>query len=414
MAGHERSMRCELGDFAEYADLREQLSTREAALAREGAGQRRAAASDSLARLRVGDVIRVPAGRRSGLAVVLDPGLHASDEPRPLVLTEDRWAGRLSLVDFTAPAESLGRVNVARNFDHRSPQARRDLASTLRNVRGQLRAPARRGRATPDDEVLGLRRAVRQHPCHGCADRDEHARWAERLRRLRKDTDALRRTHSIPRTFDRVCGLLEARGYLTPVAGAGGPASPPDPTAVAGAAPAPVDDRVTPAGRQLARIWSESDLLVAECLRHRIWDGLAAPELAAVVSAVLYETRRDDSLTPRVPEGPVREALAAMVRIWSDLQADEHEHRLELTREPDLGFAWPAYRWARGESLDRVLGAAQTAGQELSAGDFVRWCKQLVDLLDQIASVAGGDVAGTARAATVAVRRGVVAYSGTV
>jgi ATP-dependent RNA helicase HelY len=42
----------------------------------------------------------------------------------------------------------------------------------------------------------------------------------------------------------------------------------------------------------------------------------------------------------------------------------------------------------------------------------VRWCKQLVDLLDQVAEVAGaeGDAAmrSTARAAISAVRRGVV------
>ena len=61
--------------------------------ARRSAGRRR---SRSLERLRVGDVIRVPPGRRAGLAVVLDPGTGGFGEPRPLVLTEDRWAGRVT------------------------------------------------------------------------------------------------------------------------------------------------------------------------------------------------------------------------------------------------------------------------------------------------------------------------------
>jgi ATP-dependent RNA helicase HelY len=400
LAGYRQSMTCHLGDFAEYAALRREIGAREASLSRAGAAARRAAALESLTKLRVGDVIRVHSGRRAGLAVVLDPGHQALGEPRPLVLTADRWAGRLSAVDFTGPVEPLATVRVPKHFDHRSPQARRDLASTLRNAAVPDPGGPRRARsaAADDEELARLRRELRQHPCHGCADREQHARWAERHARLARDTDALRervegKTHSIARTFDRVCTLLERRGYLTPPGD--GPA-------------------VTPAGRQLARIWSEADLLVAECLRAGVWESLQPAELAAAVSALLYESRRDEGRNARVPEGAVREALVATSRLWSELEADEHEHRLELSREPDPGFAWPAYRWARGESLDRVLSSAQAGGMELSAGDFVRWCKQLLDLLEQIAAVAekGSGLATAARAAVTAVRRGVVAYSG--
>ncbi len=137
---------------------------------------------------------------------------------------------------------------------------------------------------------------------------------------------------------------------------------------------------------------------------------LEPAELAAVVSVLVYEARRDVA-TPRVPAGPVSDALVATVRLWAELEADEGRHRLERTREPDLGFAWPVYRWARGESLSAVLVAAETNGAELSAGDFVRWCRQVVDVLDQVRGVAGEDSAiGTAAAAAVrALRRGVVA-----
>jgi ATP-dependent RNA helicase HelY len=50
----------------------------------------------------------------------------------------------------------------------------------------------------------------------------------------------------------------------------------------------------------------------------------------------------------------------------------------------------------------------------MPAGDFVRWCRQVVDLLDQIASAApdGSPLHRTAREAVAAVRRGVVAYTG--
>jgi ATP-dependent RNA helicase HelY len=68
------------------------------------------------------------------------------------------------------------------------------------------------------------------------------------------------------------------------------------------------------------------------------------------------------------------------------------------------------HRWARGQSLSAVLTAAEQNGQELSAGDFVRWSRQVIDLLEQIASVSGPGrpVGKTAAQAVRAIRRGVV------
>jgi ATP-dependent RNA helicase HelY len=81
------------------------------------------------------------------------------------------------------------------------------------------------------------------------------------------------------------------------------------------------------------------------------------------------------------------------------------------SRDLDLGFVWAAYRWADGQNLDRVLAGAEQAGTELSGGDFVRWARQLIDLLDQLSKVAEEPVATAARAAVGRVRRGVVAVA---
>jgi len=390
------SMTCHLGDFADYADLRRAIKDREASLSRSGAAQRRAAAADSLEKLKVGDVIRVPSGRRAGLAIVLDPGHQPLGDARPMVLTEDRWAGRLSIADFPNEVEPLTKVRVPRNFNARSPQARRDLASTLRTVSAGLDRPHQRrprSAAADDERLAQLRVDLRRHPCHGCDDREEHARWAERYHRLARDTAALEqrvhnRTGSLARTFDRVCTLLEARGYLH-------------------------EDTVSSEGTRLARIWSESDLLVAECLRHGVWNGLSAAELAGAVSALVYEARRAEDPDGPVP-GPLSDALTATARLWAELESDESEQGLQLTRQPDVGFVWPAYRWARGESLERVLRSASTVEGEMPAGDFVRWCRQVLDLLDQVAAAAGDDstLRATAREAITAMRRGVIAYTG--
>ena len=84
---------------------------------------------------------------------------------------------------------------------------------------------------------------------------------------------------------------------------------------------------------------------------------------------------------------------------------------MDRTREPDAGFAWPVHRWARGQTLSAVLTAAAQNGQELAAGDFVRWCRQVIDLLDQFAAVAGPDHP-VGRAAASRSRRSAAAWSG--
>ncbi|HEX6873631.1 MAG TPA: DEAD/DEAH box helicase [Micromonosporaceae bacterium] len=395
MAVHALEMGCDLGDFAEYFAIRSRISEREKSLARHSAAARRAAAMESLSRVKIGDVIRVPGGRRAGVAVVLDPGDSGFGEPRPLVLTEDRWAGRISAGEFSAPVEVLTRVRVPKHFNHRSPQERRDLAATVRQAvtqHGVSRRPSRSGRGTgEDDELNALRKQMRRHPCHACPDREEHARWAERRARLDRDTLALRdrvanRTGSLARTFDRVCDLLESRGYL-----AGG--------------------EVTDPGRMLSRIWTEADLLVAECLRRGAWDGLAPAELAAAVSVVVFEARRESDERVSIPRGPVGEAIEKTLKLWSEIQAAEAERGLQLTREPDLGFVWPVYRWARGESLSKVL--ASGVDTEMPAGDFVRWARQVVDLLGQLTTAAGASspVRAGAREAMDALNRGVLAYT---
>ncbi|WP_216204713.1 DEAD/DEAH box helicase [Amycolatopsis aidingensis] len=391
------------GDFQqmlEYAELRKKISDREKALAKQNSAARRAQTSRSLEQLRRGDVIAVPAGRRAGLAVVIDPGLDPLHEPRPVVVTEDRWSGPLSVSDFPSPVEALGRVRLPKHVELRSPKTRRDIASTLRNT--GITKPGRQRRrsgANEDEELADLRRAMRAHPCHGLAEREANLRWVERYQRLTAETEQLERkvaatTHSLARAFDRIRALLTERGYL-----------------VEEEQEAETRTRVTEHGKRLARLYSESDLLAAECIRHGVWDGLKPPELAAVVSALVFEARRDAAGEPRVPSGAVPEAWQETVRLWSELADDERRHRLDRTREPDAGFAWPVYRWARGESLEKVLTSAEANGQELSAGDFVRWSRQVIDLLDQIRDVLGkqNPVGAAAADAVRALRRGVVA-----
>src|SRR3954468_60623 len=218
-------MHSDRGDVGEYAQLRRRIADREKELSRDSQAKRRMEAADALAALRPGDVIRVPSGRRQGLAVVLDPGITDLADPRPLVLTEDRWAGRLGSVDFPTPVTALARVKVPKHFNPRSPHARRDLAATLRNARVENDLGARRVKqrsAASDDPVLhDLRRQLRAHPVHALPDREERVRVAERWLRSVREAESLQRkmaerTGSLTRQFDRTCDVLEELDYLVP------------------------------------------------------------------------------------------------------------------------------------------------------------------------------------------------------
>ncbi|MCR3750943.1 DEAD/DEAH box helicase [Lentzea californiensis] len=394
LAGYTEAMTCHLGDFSEYAALRRRIGDREKQLSKQNTNSRRIETAKSLERLRKGDVIAVPSGRRSGLAVVVDPGLEPMGEAKPLVVTEDRWSGRLTSADFPSPVEVLGHIRLPKQVDVRSPKSRRDLASTIRNTGITVPSRGRRQTTADDDpELATLRRALRAHPCHGCDQREDHARWGERYHRLLAENQQLERkvaatTHSLARQFDRIRALLRERGYLSE------------------------SEEVTADGKRLTRLYSESDLLAAECIRHGVWKGLKPEELAAVVSSLVYEARRDGPVEARLPQGPVADAMLKTVRLWAEIEDDERRLKLErITRQPDPGFAWPVYRWARGESLEKVLSAAEAGGNELGAGDFVRWCRQVIDLLDQIREVVGRqDPVGAAAAKAVdALRHGVVA-----
>jgi ATP-dependent RNA helicase HelY len=138
-----------------------------------------------------------------------------------------------------------------------------------------------------------------------------------------------------------------------------------------------------------------------------VLDHLAPAELAAVASALVYESRRDDQPVPVPPSGEVADALAALTRQWARLTEVEAGHGLPRTRPPDPGLAGGVLAWAKGQPLGEALRAY--AGDELSAGDFVRWCRQVIDLLEQLArAVEPAPLSASARAAANLCRRGVV------
>ena len=376
LGSHRQGAACERGDVEEYRRL----------LANRSERRRAAAGTGGLDHLKPGDVIM----RRGAKAVVLQRtrGGRGGDV-KVLALTPDRGVVRLGADDLPGGAVPVGSIDLPRPYAPRSPAFRRAVTESLRTMR--RRAGGREAGAPPD----GDRGDARRHPVASCPDLANHLRYAERADRLARDTDRLERrirgrAESLARQFDRVLRVLEAWGYIDGWA-------------------------LTDAGELLSRLYTETDLLVAESLRDGLLDGLDAPSLAAVCAAFTYESRGPGAgeaaaARARFPNRRVRDRVLEVERIWRDLHAVEDEAGLFETRPPDPGFASHAHAWAAGEDLEDVL-----ADDELTGGDFVRNVKQLIDLLRQVGDVAPvPEPAAAARSAADALFRGVVAASSAV
>ena len=248
-----------------------------------------------------------------------------------------------------------------------------------------------KGRSEMERKLAELKVRMKTHPCHLCSHREAHSRWAERWWQLQRETQAILdqiegRTNLVASTFDKICDLLIELEYLDDS----------DP-----------DLRVTESGKMLARIYGERDLLVAEALRLKIWDSLDAPSLAAMAAALVYEPRRDDeNFEPRAVKGNFQESFSKTQILWDELEALSKKYRLQRSSRLEMDLSYPIYRWATGAKLDLVLESA-----DLLPGDFIRWSKQIIDLLEQLAKASEGAISSKAKDAIDLVKRGIVAYS---
>ena len=254
----------------------------------------------------------------------------------------------------------------------------------LLSRRDQRKTFDNRQRGHLEGELADLRKAMKNHASHGCAQREDHARLAERAGRLTRENEGLNtrvenRTHVIAKTFDQICRVLTHLQYIE-------------------------GEKPTQQGKILTKIYAESDLLLTESIRRGLLNELNATELLSVVSCMIFESRSAENVAPKLPSAKVSTTITEIISLWAVLEEIESEFGVQTQREPDPGFCFIAYRWASGNSLTSVL-----KGSDLSVGDFVRATKQLIDLLNQIAG-ASEQLRPNCKEAVKRIDRGVVAY----
>lgn len=377
LAGLRNDAISEYGDIEDYRTLRE-------AERRHDADRRSDVAvviDDAMRLLRPGDVIHVAKGTYRGAAVVV-ASAHRKIGLRLTIVTKSAKSLYVTAEDFTDPPTVVGTVALPPNPAPNRKDYRNDVARRLRKVKLAPAPSSKRSARSPE-------RADR-HPV--AADPDLRAKLAaagnaDRIAREIVDLEARvsGKNLSLGHEFDRVLDVLTTYGYIDRPAW-----------------------QLTESGEMLARTFHESDLLVTEVVRSGVLDDLAAADLAALVSMLVYEHRSSD--TPPAPwfsSDDVRGRSRRVLAISEDLRATERSVGLGEHRPPDPTFAAIAHAWVAGEGFADVVG-----DEELTGGDFVRTTKQLIDLLRQLTIIAPS--ASTRRTAAEAVERafrGVVADS---
>jgi ATP-dependent RNA helicase HelY len=341
----------------------------------------------ALLRMRPGSLLHVSKGKHHGPAAVVATA-HRKGGLKVTAITPAGNVLQLGADDFDAMPSEIGTIVLPGAYAPNQTDYRAEVGRRIKRAKLQPGTRARRS----DGEAMPVP-GTGLHPVEADPDLKERLRLAALAERVADEIRQLEakvehRNATLVREFDSVLDVLAERGYVDVAAW-----------------------QLTTHGETLARLFHESDLLVAEALRLGVLDGVDAPTLAGLVSTFVYEHRSpDDPPAPWFPSADVSRRWSAIERLSRELTGLERSRGLAEHRPPDPTFFAVAYAWVAGEGFAEVVEA-----EELTGGDFVRTVKQLIDLLGQVATVAPLESTRTAaRQAADAAFRGVVADSSAV
>jgi ATP-dependent RNA helicase HelY len=340
--------------------------------------------------------------------VVMSTSTRGSDRVTVRALTISGTAINVTVDTIASVPEVVGFARVPVPFNPQSRHFQKQLTTNLnrelgtagRRAGGRFRAPAASGDTSSDsipdsthDSTEGDLDVRSAKGIAGCPDLKKHLAAAVTVERLeaelrRTQKVAAQRGSSLVDQFDRVLSLLDTMGCTDGWS-------------------------LTDSGRTLAGVFHECDLLIADCVRAGLFDGLNPPQVAALCSVFVHERRgpdrgNSDDLPRSFPKSIVDRWWRIADRAES-LNQRESAVDLPLTRRPDPGFAAIAHGWATGRNLHTVM-----ATEEITGGDLVRTMKALIDLLRQLGEVAPvEETREVARVAAKQLFRGVVSVSST-
>lgn len=336
--------------------------------------RRRSLVEASLSILQPGDVISVAKGGSDYRGVVLSTA-QRTNGTKLMVLTTDRSVVSLTERDFETAVETLTHIVLPLPYAPTNPRFLREAHVRLQNVKSGSRSSRRHLREFTSEA----------YPVEDDPDLKHRLTAAVSADRIDRELDQLQRrvdhsVQSVSRRFDDVVSHMEEWGYVN-------------------------EWSLTERGRTLSRLFHESDMLIAEAVASNIFEELDAPSVAALASVFVFEHRSSDPAPkPQFPHPLLKTRWRDIQQISNTMAMAEEQRGIPVHRAPDPGFIATTYSWANGSDLFEILD-----NDELTAGDFVRTMKQLIDLLRQL-----GQVAITAKGQQAAVVASEVLFRGVV
>jgi ATP-dependent RNA helicase HelY len=334
---------------------------------------------ESLSQLRPGDVIEAGSLSHVERMVVLTVA-QRGDGTKITALSRSRMVQTFSARDFAQQVIPLGYIKLPSPFAPTNNKFLKEASSRLATAKIKQASRMKQNKRPQEDE----------HPVANDPDLKFRLIAAESAARIDRELGQLEKrvstsTQSVSNKFDELIKLLGEYDF--------------------------VDDwSLTRRGQMLSHIFHESDLLIAVCVSDGVFDGLSAANMAALASIFVFQARGGEEPTAHFPNNEMKTRWKSAAKISQRLAIAETNHGLVVHRGPEAGFMGAALDWVSGTSLVDVLEE-----DELTAGDFVRTIKQLIDLLRQLSTVLyeESDRAAASTAAELCFR-GVVAASSSV
>jgi len=334
----------------------------------------------SLSELRPGDVIEAGSISHVERMVVLTVA-QRGDGTKITALSRSRSVQTFSVRDFAQPVTTIGYVKLPSPFSPNNQKFLKEASSRLATAK--VKQGSKLKIAAKSHHV--------EHPVGSDPDLKFRLIAADSAERIDRELEQLEKrvansTQSVSNKFDELVKLLTEWGFVE-------------------------EWNLTQRGQMLSHIFHESDLLIANCVSEGIFDGLSASNMAAMASVFVFQARGgEESIVSHFPNHELKTRWKSALKLSQRLGIAETNHGLVVHRPPEAGFMGAALDWASGSPLVDVLEE-----DELTAGDFVRTIKQLIDLLRQLSTVLFEEAdRNAANAAAEMCFRGVVAASSSV
>ena len=302
------------------------------------------AVSGALRRLRPGSILKRVQGPDSQHLLVLGTTSRRGGDHRVRVVTTRGKVMMLGASDFDLSPETVAAIELPKPY---SPNRREYQRVAARMLRQHL---------TDSGVVPEMKRPERDLQ-KARVDAERQVQQAElRIKSLESRIEMTQ--GGLARTLDSIVEVLQLFGCAT-------------------------GWQVTDAGRRLQGIFHEMDLLVCVCLENSIFDDLPPSEIAALASVFTYEHRsRIEPPPPWYPNPTVKDRANTILGHAARIRSEEQARGLPESRMPDPSIFAQIHGWASGHDLDQLIE------EDVSAGDFVRNVRQVVDLLSQISECA--------------------------